>query len=287
MDTAGHDSSLASFLQTISAPSTAAAITLKGDSEKGWKLLLAAIKTKSAAKLKQAAALIGGVTAPPKAKPAKTVKPARKPSIPKPPRAKPPKTPPIRESRRRRVATATGSPKVRFTAKQVSAKTEMARSRKRWNDAVDRGDDPVAATVRRIKATKDPEKIQSIRKMVEGLEANVSSREYDDLMLAVQGKPAASKPKRSKTKRKPAASKPRKPAATRKTAAKPKPRKTPAKRKPRKTPARRPATQPAMRAAAEAAVEQVVLEAVKMHAKGTAISGKKRVRFAFTLTPKK
>ena len=42
-----------------------------------------------------------------------------------------------------------------------------------------------------------------------------------------------------------------------------------------------------MRAAAEAAVKQAVVEAAKMHATGTATSGKQRVRFDFTLTPKK
>jgi hypothetical protein len=279
MDTVGHDSPLTQFLKMISSPSTAKAMSLSGKAEKGWGILMDGLRAKSAAKVKEAAQLITGATAAPPPKPPRTVKPPPrvKPDIPKPPRpSKPPKTPPIRSSRRQQVVSVTGSPRVRFTAAQTSAKTELARSRQRWNAAVDRGDDPVAATVKRIKATKDPKKLESIRKMVEGLGTKIGPDDWKE-MAGVLG--PASKPKRSAS-----AKPPKTPAKPKRSASKPKP---PAAPRRRRSPAKPPKSQPAMRAAAEAAVEQAIVEAVKMHARGTATSGKKRVRFDFTLTKKR
>ena len=262
--TGGMNTPFEKWLRTISVASTRNAITLRGAQEKAFKDLLAGFKAKDAAKVKAAAAVLGGAAAPPK--------PPR--SAPKPPK-------PRRSAPK---PAAAGWPTFAGTVNTAQ---------KRWNDAVARGSDPIAATVRRIGAIKTIPKLDEIAEtMFDYLRAGLAAHDhgalsdaYLDRRSKLQGeqraaskpKPRPSKPKRSATKRsatKPPASPKTKPPATRK------PRKKPA------TPRRRPAAAPA-RAAATAVVQEAVVNAAKIAAKGTATSGKKKVRFDITLTPSK
>ena len=53
-----------------------------------------------------------------------------------------------------------------FPASQTKGKDQLSRSKMRWNAAIKRGQDPWAATARRLAATTDAAKRASIRQML-------------------------------------------------------------------------------------------------------------------------
>jgi outer membrane biosynthesis protein TonB len=283
------------FMNIITVKSTAEAITLRGAQETAWKQLIAGIKAKNAAKVKAAAKALGDSTAPPKpprsAKPPKPPKPPRKPKPPKPP--KPPRKPKPPKPQRSsgdygewaEVAAEDGEGPLagrrrkkwpKFSAAKVKGSNELARSRKRWNDAVDRGKSPVTATITRIKATKAVPKLVGIKGMLDELVSMISAADHKKLWSAwvavYPGQAAAPAPKPPRSAKPPATRKPRKP----KPKIKPRPARQP-----------RPSAASARRAAAEAVIKQTVVEAVSIVAKGTATGGKRKVRFDLKLTPTK
>ncbi len=124
-----------------------------------------------------------------------------------------------------------------FPASQISGSSELSRSKKRWNDAVARGSNPIKATTTRIKATKDGKKLRSINMMVadlleRGVKVTPMLNALEDAGAILGSrplKPAASKPKTtrkaaSKSKTRKAASKSK---TTRRAASKPKTAKAP------------------------------------------------------------
>ena len=146
------------FLNIVTVASTAKSITLRGAQETAWKQLIAGIKAKNAAKVKAAAKALGDSTSPPKpprsAKPPKPPKPPRKPKPPKPQRSS------GDYGEWAEVAAEDGEGPLagrrqkkwpKFTAAQLRGSSALAKSHKRWNDAVDGGRNPATATVTRIK----------------------------------------------------------------------------------------------------------------------------------------